>query len=135
MDEKVIVAFDGDCLMCSRGIRFLAEHDPRRRFLFLQLQSACGRRLEQQAGETTGLKTMLVEADGRIYARSAAILRCMKAMGGIWALLAAAGRIFPGRDRLYDLVARNRHWFFKGSVCALPSPALLERMADDGDGI
>ncbi|MDB6078614.1 MAG: hypothetical protein JWO82_2361 [Akkermansiaceae bacterium] len=134
MDGKVSVGFDGDCLMCSRGMRFLAEHDPRKRFRFLKLQSERGRRMEEQAGET-GLKTMLVEADGRIYSRSAAILRCLQAMGGVWSLLAAAGRIFPGRDWLYDLIARNRQRFFKGSVCALPSPALLERMASDGDGI
>jgi predicted DCC family thiol-disulfide oxidoreductase YuxK len=134
VEGKVTVGFDGECLMCSRGIRFLAEHDSRHRFQFLKLQSARGQHMQEAAGESE-LKTMLVEADGRIYARSAAVLRCMKVLGGGWAFLAALGHVTPGRDLLYNWIAKNRHrWFGKGDICAMPSPALRERLVD-GDGV
>lgn len=133
MNERVIVGFDGECLMCDGGIRFLASHDRHDRIRFLKLQSDAGRKLEQQAGQSR-LTTMVVEADGRIYTRSAAVLRCAQAMGGIWAFLGALARLIPGKDLLYDWIAGNRHRWFPGNVCSLPSPALRERLLD-GDGV
>jgi predicted DCC family thiol-disulfide oxidoreductase YuxK len=132
VDESgfIIVAFDGDCLMCSRSIRFLAEHDPRRRFRFVKLQSSRGKQMEERAG-TGALNTALVEAGGEVFSRSNAILRILRELGGGWRILSVLGRCVPGplRDWAYNFIAARRHqWFGKGDACAMPSEALRERL-------
>jgi len=132
MDESdfIVVAFDGDCLMCSRSIRFLAEHDPRRRFRFVKLQSPRGQQMEKKAG-TGALNTALVEADGKVFSRSNAILRAMRELGTGWLILSVLGRCIPRplRDWAYDFIAARRHtWFGKGDACSMPSEALRERL-------
>ncbi|MCW1923750.1 DCC1-like thiol-disulfide oxidoreductase family protein [Luteolibacter arcticus] len=129
--DLIVLAFDGDCLMCSRSIRFLAEHDPRRRFRFVKLQSPLGQSMEERAG-TGVLNTALVETDGQIFSRSDAVLRVMHGLGGQWRILSWIGRfIIPRtfRDRAYDFIAARRHkWFGKGDACSMPSEALRERL-------
>lgn len=131
-----MVAFDGDCLMCSKSIRFLAEHDPLKRFRFVKLQSPLGRSMEEKAG-TGSLNTALVAAGGEVLSRSAAVLRILRELGGGWRLLAWLGRWIPRhlRDAAYDFIAARRHtWFGKGDACSMPSPALIERLLD-GDRV
>lgn len=128
----IVIAFDGECLMCSRSIRWLAEHDRGDRLRFVRLQSPRGRTLEARAG-TGSLATTLVEADGRIYARSDAVLRVLRSLGGLFRLLAGLGPLIPRRlrDGAYDFVAARRHrWFGRGAACALPSEALRRRLLD-----
>ena len=125
-----MVAFDGECLMCSRSIRFLAEHDPRRRLRFVKLQSPLGQSMEERAGTGT-LNTALVEADGEVLSRSDGVLRILMELGGGWRLLSTLGRCVPRglRDAAYDFIAARRHqWFGKGDACAMPSEALRERL-------
>jgi predicted DCC family thiol-disulfide oxidoreductase YuxK len=134
--DLIVVAFDGECLMCSRGIRFLAEHDRDRRLRFLRLQDPLGRDLEARAG-TAALSTMLVAAGGKVFSRSDGVLHALASFGGLWRGLAALGRLVPRplRDAGYDFIAARRHrWFGKGDACALPSPALRERLIG-GEGV
>ena len=128
----IVIAFDGECLMCSRGIRWLAEHDRHDRLRFVRLQSPRGRELEARAGTHT-LSTALVDADGRVHARSDAVLRVFRALGGPFRVLAGIGRVIPRRirDGAYDFIAARRHrWFGRGDACALPSDALRRRLLD-----
>jgi predicted DCC family thiol-disulfide oxidoreductase YuxK len=88
--------------------------------------------MEDRAGTGT-LATALVEADGRIYARSDAVLRVLRSLGGLFRLLAGLGPLIPRRlrDGAYDFVAARRHrWFGRGDACALPSEALRRRLLD-----
>jgi len=132
VDESdfIVVAFDGDCLMCSRSIRFLAEHDPKKRLRFVKLQSPRGHQMEEKAG-TGALNTALVEADGKVFSRSNAILRAIRELGTGWRILSLLGRCIPRplRDWAYDFIAARRHtWFGKGDACSMPSEALRERL-------
>lgn len=127
-----MVAFDGECLMCSRSIRWLAEHDAADQLRFVRLQSPRGRAMEERAG-TGDLMTVLVEADGRIFSRSDAALRLGRALGGGFRPLAAVGSLIPRnlRDLAYDFIAARRHrWFGKGDACAMPSEALRSRLLE-----
>ncbi len=120
-EKPVIVRFDGECLMCSRSIRFIADEDRAGLVRFKALESA---------GEP---ETMLVETGGRVLDRSDAVLAILDALGGHWRALALAGRLLPRplRDALYRFVAKRRYrWFGKGDACALPSEALRKRMVE-----
>lgn len=71
----------------------------------------------------------------RVYARSTAALRTLRAVGGVWACLYPA-IIIPRvlRDLVYRLVARNRYkWFGKHDVCRVPTPALAMRFIPIGE--
>lgn len=117
----LVVRFDGECLLCSRGIRFIAERDRAEIVRFKPLEGA------------TVPDSMRVETGGRVLDRSDAVLAVLDALGGRWRLLALAGRMIPRgwRDAPYRLVARNRYrWFGKGGSCALPSEAVKARMLD-----
>jgi len=135
-DGVITVAFDGECLLCSRGMRFLAERDRHKRLRFVPLQSKLGREMEGNAGSST-LSTVLMKTGDRVLSRSDGILCALGALGGVWGVLAKLGRFAPRwlRDRLYDYIAAHRYrWFGKGGVCALPSDSLRERMID-GDRV
>jgi predicted DCC family thiol-disulfide oxidoreductase YuxK len=135
-EEPVIIAYDGECMLCSRSIRFLAEHDPKRRLRFVTLQSRLGREIEAAAtGET--LNTVVAKKDGKVFTYSDAVLEILKTLGGSWAILGTLGFVLPRglRDRAYRFVANHRYrWFGKADICSLPSEALRERLID-GDRV
>lgn len=131
-NPPLVLAFDGDCLMCSGSIRFLAAEDRVDLLRFLPLQSPRGREMEERAGGGT-LETMLLECDGAVLSRSEGVLRTLDALGGHWRVLAFTGRWIPRplRDAGYDFIAARRHrWFGKGDACALPGEALKSKLLD-----
>ena len=125
----VVLAFDGDCLMCSGFIRFLAGEDREKQIRFTTLQGERGRALEERSG-LVKLSSLVVEVDERVLVKSAGVLELMKSLGGVWRLLAIPARLMPGfvRDGLYDFVAKRRNR--TGGSCDLPSPAVIERMLE-----
>ncbi|WP_035609737.1 DCC1-like thiol-disulfide oxidoreductase family protein [Haloferula sp. BvORR071] len=130
--ETITIAYDGECMFCSRSIRFLAEHDRHKRLSFVPLQTPLGREIEEQAGSAK-LSSVVIRDGTGAYNRSEGALRIMRALGGVWALLAEVGRLIPRglRDWAYDYIAAHRYrWFGKADVCSLPSPALRERLLD-----
>ncbi len=67
-----------------------------------------------------------------LLTRSDAILAILGDLGGFWRLLAVA-RLVPRalRDRVYDLVGRNRYrWFGRFEACRLPRPGEAGRFLD-----
>ncbi len=128
--EPLVLAFDGDCLMCNRSVRFLAERDRRKRLRFVPLQSPLGREMEQQAG-SAALSTILVKDGQEVLIRSEGAFKALEALGGGWAAVARLARLVPRplRDAAYDFIARRRiAWFGKADACALPSEAVRERL-------
>lgn len=122
-EQPILIRFDGECLMCSSTIRFVADEDRARLVRFKSLEVEGDRAPD----------TMLVEAGGRTLDRSDGVLAVLTALGGHWRAMAMAGRLIPRplRDVLYRFIARNRYrWFGKGDACALPSEALKERLVE-----
>jgi len=128
-----VIVFDGVCKLCNRCVRFVIERDPDARFRFAALQSAGGVRLLRQHGfDPRNVHTFVLLKGGRIYVRSAAALEIARQLRGPARLLALL-RIVPRRlrDRLYDVVARNRYrWFGKLDACVAPAPEVKARFLD-----
>ena len=117
--SKVVVHFDGACLMCSRAIRFMAEEDRAVRFRFKPLEGG------------SELDSMRVDLDGKSYQYSDAVLAILDGLGGHWRVMCLAGRMIPRplRDGLYRFIAGRRYrWFGKTDACGLPSEGLRLRM-------
>ncbi len=119
--RPILIRFDGDCLMCSRTIRFVAEEDRAKLIRFRPLDVEGDRAPD----------SMLVESGDRTLDRSDGVLAILSTLGGHWRAMAMAGRLIPRplRDGLYRFIAKRRYrWFGKGDACALPSEALKERL-------
>ncbi|MBK1826611.1 DCC1-like thiol-disulfide oxidoreductase family protein [Haloferula rosea] len=130
-----VIAFDGECMMCSGTIRFLADEDRADQLRFTPLQSERGQQMERACGiaddHGPALESMLIDTGDQVLERSNAVLAILDTLGGHWRAMAIAGRLLPRpmRDAAYNFIARRRYgWFGKGNACALPSDALKRRL-------
>lgn len=113
-EGKILVLFDGMCILCSGTIRFLLKADRKKKFLFQTLQSST-------ANESA--ESVMVDDGTRLYTHFDAVLKIGKELGGIYRLVGIVG-ILPRAWRLslYQWIARNRYsWFGKRQSCFLPT--------------
>jgi predicted DCC family thiol-disulfide oxidoreductase YuxK len=122
-NTQAIVLIDGVCVLCSRWYRFVSARDRTRRFRFVAIQAPEGRVIAQRHGIDPQNPTTFILLEGGVaFVRSDAALRILGRLPGwrwTWLL-----RVVPNamRDRLYDLIARNRYrWFGRLDVCILPT--------------
>jgi predicted DCC family thiol-disulfide oxidoreductase YuxK len=125
-----IVLFDGVCNLCSGTVRFLIRNDRKARLKFAALQSVEGKHLLSQTGINGEPATSIVFIDnGNVYIKSAAALQIAGRLDMPWRAMVLL-RIIPRalRDRIYDIIARNRYrWFGRKQTCVLPSPRIISR--------
>ena len=134
LPPKPVIIFDGVCNLCSGLVRFLLERDPRGEFLLASYQSPAGRRLLERFGvDPDSVATVYLLEGGRLYSRSAALLRVARRLRFPWKLAAALVLLpRPWRDRLYDWIARNRYrWFGKRDTCRVPTAAERARFLEN----
>lgn len=129
-DDRPLLVFDGDCVLCSNGAQFVLRLDRKGRFRFAVAQSELGRALFRHYGlNETEYETVLLIESGRLYERSDVAIRVGERLGGFWR---AAGllRLLPRpvRDAAYGWVARRRFRLFgRRDVCFRPDLAWRER--------
>ncbi len=117
-----VVFFDGVCHLCNGFVDAVISRDPQHRFLFAPLQGSTAEAL-LPPHDREKLDTVIYYESGRIYHRSAAVLKILSGLGGVYSL-SRLGWIIPGfiRDILYKLVAKNRYsWFGQRDFCRLPT--------------
>jgi predicted DCC family thiol-disulfide oxidoreductase YuxK len=127
-----VVVYDGVCLLCSRWIRFLLEHDREGRYRFAAMQSESGKQLLISHGldPNSPFSMLLVEND-QGYTDTTAIARVLRALPQRrWHWLSATILAFPQkmRDVAYRFVARHRYRFFgRSEQCFVPTPEQRSR--------
>jgi predicted DCC family thiol-disulfide oxidoreductase YuxK len=99
-----LILFDGVCVLCSRGCRFVSKRDRRGYFRYVPIQLAEGRPLAEQLGiDPDRPDSFAFIATGQAYVKSEAAPRLI-------------------RDAIYDFIARNRYgWFGRRDACILPN--------------
>ena len=133
MPDSVLYLFDGDCLLCSRSVRFFAARDRHDRLRFATLQGPRGREILARLGEDPPDSMVVATAD-RIFLRSDAVLAALAQLPFPWSALARLARLIPRplRDVAYDFIASRRYrWFGKNDACELPTEALRRRMLEN----
>jgi predicted DCC family thiol-disulfide oxidoreductase YuxK len=132
-DDKVLVVFDGVCVLCSGFARFILRRDRAFAFRMTTAQSPLGQALYRHYGlDTDEFETNLVIADGRAYAKLDSVAVAGARLGGAWRTLALL-RLLPRplADWLYDRVARNRYALFgRTDSCMIPPPEWRERFIE-----
>jgi predicted DCC family thiol-disulfide oxidoreductase YuxK len=129
-DDRPFIIFDGHCVLCSRSAQFVLRHDVRGIYRMLAAQTPLGRALYVHYGlDPLDYETMILIADGVPQLKSEAVIRIAQGLGLPWSL-AAILRVLPRawRDRLYDVLARNRFRVFgRRATCYLPDPRDADR--------
>ena len=133
-EGRLVVFFDGKCGMCHRWVRTVLAEDPSGVVQFAPLQSPA---FEQRfSGEQRAAwpDSIVVAQGDETWVRSAAALRVMGAVGGLWRLCAAVLGWVPRpiSDLVYDGVARIRRRLFKtpDESCPITPPHLQDRFLD-----
>src|SRR5262249_48595806 len=117
-----IILFDGVCVLCSRGYRFVSTRDSEARFRFVAIQSPEGRAIAERCGiDADNPDTFALVTNDKVHVRSDAVLRILGSLPAWrWTVIF---RVIPERlrDKLYDVVARNRYrWFGRLDACMVP---------------
>ncbi|QYC34046.1 thiol-disulfide oxidoreductase DCC family protein [Bacillus amyloliquefaciens] len=125
-----VLLFDGVCNLCNGAVQFIIKRDPAGKISFASLQSDTARVLLASEGlPTEQFDSMIFIENGRIYKKSAAVLKVSRHLRGAWRLSAVFFAVpRPLRDRAYSFIARRRYkWFGKREACMLPSPEIKNR--------
>ena len=129
--ERSIVFFDGVCGLCNQTVDFLIARDRHNRLAYAPLQGESAARLLSEDVRTE-LRTLVFRTEeGRQFTRSAAVVRILMRLGGLWKLAAALLWIIPLplRNLGYRVVAASRYRLFgKRETCRLPTPEDADRL-------
>ena len=127
--QKCVVFFDGVCGLCNVSVDFILARDTHQRFRFAPLQGETARQALPSA-DRERLDTLVLLTASGTYRRSAAVVRILWRLPGVWPILGALLWVIPGplRDLGYRIVSANRlRWFGKKETCRLPTPEERER--------
>lgn len=128
------VVFDSDCVLCSRWVHLILRHEQANDILFVSAWSEQGLQLAAEHGlsQRDLDATYLFIDEGRGLVRSDAGLALLARMRAPWRFLSWL-RVVPRpvRDRVYDVVARNRYrWFGRADRCFVPPHGMAHRFID-----
>ncbi|MES2835785.1 MAG: DCC1-like thiol-disulfide oxidoreductase family protein [Pseudomonadota bacterium] len=129
-DDRPLILFDGDCVLCSGSARFILRHDRTGRFRLAPVQSPLGQALLAHYGvDPTDPSTMLLIQGGEAHQRSEAVLRIAAGLPAPISAVSAL-RWLPGgcRDAVYLWVARRRRRLTGPTWCAMPDKASTDRI-------
>lgn len=120
-DSEPLMIFDGVCVLCSEGVKWMLRRDPKGTTKFIIVQSPLARALYAHYGlDPDKFDTFMVLKDGVPYYRYRGWLEAAKTMPPPWRWLGYAGRIIPEfvGDFFYDIIQRNRfQWFGRCENC------------------
>jgi predicted DCC family thiol-disulfide oxidoreductase YuxK len=131
--EDGIILYDGDCVLCSRWVKFVAVRDSEGLFRFTPITSPYGRELAGRLGiDAENPDTNAVFLNGAAHTYSSAALTVLSNLPH-WRW-ARALFFVPSviRDNFYKVVARNRFRIFgRVDACTIPSPDIRRRIVTE----
>jgi predicted DCC family thiol-disulfide oxidoreductase YuxK len=129
-DDRPIIVFDGHCALCSGWVSFVLRHDRAAAFRLLPAQTALGAALYRHYRlDPEDYETNILIADGLAFFKSESAIGMLERLGAPWSW-ARILRAMPVwlRDRLYEIVARNRlRWFGRREQCLISAPRYEDR--------
>jgi predicted DCC family thiol-disulfide oxidoreductase YuxK len=127
-----VLFFDGVCGLCNRSVDFILSRDRRGAIRFAPLQGETAKRRpnaesrEPKAVDSNFDTVIWSDSSAREFIRSAAAVRVLWQLGGVWWLIGWLLWLIPLplRDIGYRMIAANRYRLFgKKETCRMPTPA------------
>lgn len=131
MDDRIIVFFDGNCLLCNASVQWILNHEKYHTLSFAPLQGSTFSSLHDLNVPLPD--SLIVWNKGTMLVKSEAICTILHAMGGPWNLAGTCLSIIPKfiSNAVYDIIAKNRHdWFGRTNECMLMKGAMKHRFLD-----
>ncbi|MBN1986607.1 MAG: thiol-disulfide oxidoreductase DCC family protein [Prolixibacteraceae bacterium] len=135
MTDYPVVIFDGVCNLCNGVVNFILQHQRKKQFRFVALQSEAGEKAIQLLQIPPETNSVILYWKKRIYTESEAALEIARLLPAPWKWLVVF-TIVPKkvRDKMYRWVARNRYrWFGQKQSCRLPSPREKQFFPEAGE--
>lgn len=114
-EKKDIVFYDGDCGLCNQVVQFVLKYERNETLCFCALQSEYAQLFLKNKGIVEiDFSTFYLLKKGNLYSKSTAVLQLLEYLHFRFVFL-SIGWILPKfmRDRIYDLIAKNRKkWNF-----------------------
>ena len=132
-DDRPVVIFDGDCVLCSNSARLLLRLDRQGQFRLLTSQSRLGLALRRHFGVADDAEdSVILLEDGRLSLRSEAVLRILSGLGRPWSWLGCLTTLPAGpRDAIYRWIAQRRYRLFgRRSMCFVPQEGWRDRFLE-----
>ena len=126
----VFTVMDAHCALCARGAKWIAHGDTADVFKIVPIQGELGRSLLiRNALDPDDPTSWLYVEDGIAYTSLDALVRVGWRLGGVWKALIVF-RLLPRgvQDTLYNAVARRRYLAGQTDLCAMPDPAVQQRL-------
>tara|TARA_B100000686_G_scaffold310981_1_gene354216 strand:+ start:14695 stop:15141 length:447 start_codon:yes stop_codon:yes gene_type:complete len=134
VSEKIIIFFDGYCILCNKTVDFLISKDEKQKFLFATLQSKTATNILNEIGfqekQNKNLNTIVYFKNGTFKIKSNAVIDILSELGGVYQFT----KIFYLiplflRDLIYDQIATKRYkWFGKKTTCRILNPNKYTRI-------
>jgi len=134
-ENKSIVLFDGDCLLCHSCIQKIIQNDISKKFYFAALNSDFGDQVRSQLGlydQDTNSIILYLPNNSTHFLKAKAVAEIAKHLKAPYSWLRFT-RLLPNSiaNWIYDYVARNRYqWFGKSNSCYLPKEDERKRFLD-----
>ena len=126
VEEKLIVFFDGDCLLCQGAVKWLNRLDGDDRLKFAPLQGETAKSYDIDLSDDS----MAFAERGEVYRASEAARRAFWHAGGGGVFIACLLTMLPMslRNWGYQWVARNRKRLVQSKACGIPEEGMREKM-------
>jgi predicted DCC family thiol-disulfide oxidoreductase YuxK len=124
MGNHPLILFDGICVLCNKTVNFLLQHDSKKQFRYVALQSDVGIKLTENFEVPPATDSVLLIYENLLYTESEAALKIASLLPFPWKT-AVIFKIIPKniRNKIYRWIAKNRYrWFGKNNSCRIPVP-------------
>lgn len=112
--EKPTLLYDGECKFCNFWVGLIQRQKAQHKFRYFPLDSEEGKEIQKKHHVSATTDSVIVIAEGKVVDKSGAAFKIARTLGGFWNLALVFWLIpKPIRDWLYELIAKNRHRFFK----------------------
>lgn len=122
MKNEYILFIDGECNLCNRLVRILSSIDKNHILCYSSLTSNYAKNFFNSQYDTILQKNSVIfSKNEKLFFKSDAIIELSSCLGMPFSILSVTG-FFPiaFRDRIYDIVAKNRYVLFgKTNYCQL----------------
>ena len=126
--EKIVIVFDGFCVLCNNYVSWVANRNPNKNIFFTNFDSKYIKNNFPQL--KLGDTIFIIREDKKILKRSEAIKFCFKFIRLNY-FLKTLIKISPNflLDIFYRIIAANRYKLFgKNKICSVPEDIIKENI-------